>query len=273
MILGIDKIANILLPFREDVRYIVSHQFQEEKFLRIPKELLREDVVVSQIPGKGLTKSRNNAIRTATGDICVIADDDVRYTNDYFDTIIDVYEVNAVDVACFKIKTTDGQPEYKKYPDRIVDVTSLQSYSPSSIEITFRLKPVIERGLCFDERFGLGSWLNGGGENLFVYDAINSGLKVKFFPVYIVQHPFESTIRAFSKYADRRIIVGGAIDARLNGKIAIIKAFAGMLKFLPNLLRCRKNPITYLSKRLSGVVYILNSQKQETRHQTFRKWN
>ena len=48
--------------------------------------------MVSQIPGKGLTKSRNNAIQNATGDIGVIADDDVKYTNEYFNAILEVYE-------------------------------------------------------------------------------------------------------------------------------------------------------------------------------------
>jgi hypothetical protein len=75
---GINKISGVLLSYRQDVSYIVSHQYRDEKHLPIPTELLREDVFISQIPGQGLTKSRNNAIQLATSDICVISDDDVR---------------------------------------------------------------------------------------------------------------------------------------------------------------------------------------------------
>ncbi len=257
---GITKISDILLPFRPDVKYIVSHQYQDEKYLPIPKELIREDVLVSQIPGKGLTKSRNNAIRLATADICVIADDDVRYTDEYFDTILDVYQNNDVNVACFMINTGEGNPKYKNYSNNEIIIKSLKDHAPSSIEITFRLKPVLEKEILFDERFGLGSWLAGGEENLFIFDAINKHLLVKFFPHYIVQHPFESTIKSFPKYHQRRVKVGGALDARINGWFSIPKAFAGTLKFLPDLIRNRKNPFIYLYERLSAAIYILFSK-------------
>jgi hypothetical protein len=116
------------------------------------------------------------------------------------------------------------------------------------------------RKIYFDERFGLGSRLLGGEENLFISDAIDAGLKIKFFPFYIVQHSYESTIKSFPKYHVVRIHVGGALDARLHVKMAIIKAFAITLKKLPYLLCHRKNPFRCLCERLSGVFYILNSK-------------
>ena len=256
---GIDKIADILLTQRMDVEYIISHQYRDDKYLPVPRELDREDVTISQIAGQGVTKSRNNAIRQATGDVCVLSDDDVRYSNEYFDTILDVYENHDIDLACFKIFTGEGQPSYKNYPGQETVLTSLKGHYPSGLEITFRLKPIMEKGILFDERFGLGSWLCTGGENLFLIDAIQSGLKIKFFPKYIVKHPFESTIKSFPKYAQRRVRVGGAFDARINGHLAILKAFAGTIKILPDLLRQQKNPISYLYDRLSGVFYILRS--------------
>lgn len=259
---GIEKVGDILLPSRKDVKYIVSHQYRDEKFLVIPKDLMRDDVFVSQIPGQGLTKSRNNAIRLATGDICVIADDDVIYTNEYFDTILHIYENNTIDMACFKIFTGHGNPNYREYPATEIAISSIHTYAPSSIEITFRLKPIFKKEILFDERFGLGSWLAGGEENLFIVDAISAGLKVQFFPFFIVQHPYESTIKSFSKYAPRRVRVGGAMDARLNGTISLLKAFAGTLKLLPDLVKHKKNPFIYFYERLSGSIYILKSNKK-----------
>ena len=258
---GIEKITDIILPYRDDVSYIISHQYQDKKYLSIPKELIREDVLISQISGKGLTKSRNNAILNANGDICVIADDDVRYSNEYFDIILDIYNNNDVDLACFKIYTGSEQPVYKMYPKSEIEITSKFNYSPSSIEMTFKLGSIKNNKIFFDERFGLGSYLIGGEESLFVHDVISSRLKVKFFPFYIVQHPYESTIKVFSKYDKCRNKVEGAIDLRLNGKIAILKAFAATLKKLSDLLSNRKNPLKYLYERLSGVYYILNSKK------------
>ena len=259
---GIEEVPSILLPARSDVRYIVSHQYTDEQYLPIPRELLRDDVLVSQIPGKGLTKSRNNAIRIATGDVCVIADDDVRYTNEYFDKIIDSDRLGIYDIICFKINTGDGNPEYKNYPLKQIIINSLKDHVPSSIEITFKRKLIVENCIDFDERFGLGSWLNGGEENLFVYDAIKKGLKVGFIPEYIVEHPFESTIKSFPKYAQRRVRVTGALDARFNGLISIPKAFIATIKSSPDLIRHKKNPFVYFFDRIAGSIYILKSTKR-----------
>ena len=261
---GIEKIGNQLLPMRKDVKYIVSYQYRDEKYLKIPQDLLREDVVVSQISGQGLTKSRNNAIRLATADICVIADDDVSYTNGYFDRVLSVYnKENDIDIACFKIFTGENQPEYKDYPPVEMIITNIHEYSPSSIEITFKLDSIKNRKILFDERFGLGSWLIGGEEDLFILDSINAGLKIKFFPSYIVQHPFESIVKSLSQYDKHLIHVAGAMDARIRGLISIPKAFAGTIKFLPDLIKNKTSPIKYFMQRLSAVIYILRTKKQQ----------
>jgi len=256
---GIEKINNILLPIRADLEYIISHQYTDNKYKYIPKELKRPDVFISQIFGIGLTKSRNNAIKHANGDVCIISDDDVKYTNEYFDIVKKIYENNKVDIACFKIFTGENQKEYKKYPNHEIDLKDLHIYSPSSIELTFKLNTIEEKKILFDERFGLGSWLNGGEENIFVYDAIKANLRVRFFPFYIVQHPYESTIKSFPKYAKRRTRVTGAFDARVNGFISIPKSFFAMFKFYSELKRDKKNHFRYFLERLSGAIYILIS--------------
>lgn len=259
---GIKTINRILLSFRNDVKYIISHQYRDDKYLTIPKELLRDDVIVSQIPGPGLCKSRNNAIKLASGDICVIADDDVRYTHDYFDSILCVYEDDSIDIACFKIFTGHDGSSYKKYPAEVYLINSNSTYSPSSIEITFRLLSIHQKGILFDERFGLGTFLAGGEEAIFITDALKAKLKIQFYPHYIVQHPFESTIKSFPKYHQKRIRVIGAKDSRINGYVSLLKTFAATLKYLPDLLKNKKNPLLYVYQRLSGNIYILKPNKK-----------
>ncbi len=145
---GIDRTKHLLLPFRSDIKYIITHQYTDRKYISLPKELIRKDVKITQLYGKGLSISRNNCIKHATGEICVIADDDVRYTYEYFDKILEMYQKNDTDIACFKIFTGQGQPMYKNYPKKAVKVTDLKTYWPSSIEITFKLKPILEKSYC-----------------------------------------------------------------------------------------------------------------------------
>ena len=259
---GIYKIKDILLPPRLDVRYIVSHQYTNDNFKIIPEELKRNDVFIYHLSGKGLTISRNNAINFAEGNICLIADDDVKYNNQYLDSIINVFNDKTIDVACFKIKTPNGESEYKDYPEQRMKLITISIYSPSSIEIVFRTEEVKLKNIQFDSRFGLGSPLPGGEETLFIADCIRSGLNVFFVPIYVVEHPFESSTKSLSKFDKRRNRVSGAIDYRLNGKISFLRSVIVSLKLIPELIKNKKNPFNYLLERISGSLYILKTERE-----------
>lgn len=257
---GILNIKEILLPQRDDLSYIISHQFTSEDHKVIPPELNRKDILVDQIPGRGLSKSRNNAIKKAKGDICIVADDDVQYTNTYIDIIKEIYTNNDVDIACFKTFKEEGKVDYKKYPKREVQIKNIAEHTPSSIEITFRLDSLKKENTFFDEQFGLGSWLIGGEEKLFIHDCINSGLLVKFFPHYIVRHPDDCTIISLPKYHKRKNNVRGAMDMRINGYITFFKALPKTIILLSDLLKQGKNPLSFFIEYLNGVFYIFRNR-------------
>jgi hypothetical protein len=268
---GINKLNKVILDPKENVKYIVSHQFTDEKFRETPAFLKRNDIWVSQIPGKGVTKSRNNAIRLADGDIGLFADDDVTYRDNYFNTLNRVFEENPdLDVALFKIKTGQGEPDYKSYPNEIVIYEKAPSVG--TVEMGFRIKKIKENDIYFDERFGAGQeLLIGADESIFVQDCINAGLSVIFFPEYIVEHPYESTSKNISKYDKRKIWVTGGYDCRNNGSIALVKAFWGTLKILPDLLKHKMNPFMYFYHRFSAVIYILKTNSKYPKSQWKRE--
>lgn len=179
---GITKIPQMLLPPRIDISYVVSMQYTSSEYLcLIPTELYkRADVTVTTRQGKGLSRNRNNAKAHATGDICVIADDDNRYTFDNIDTIIKAYtEHPEADIIHFQAQTLDGKPLHP-YPAPFV----------SSVELTFRRNISIR----FDERFGLGSeLLCAGEEQVFIKDAERKGYTILYIPQPIVQTPSATT--------------------------------------------------------------------------------
>lgn len=252
------QVKNVILEHRNDVSYIISHQYTENAYKQIPDELIREDIFISQIPGIGVTKSRNNALQLADGDIGLFSDDDVTYVDEYFDTIIRYFTVNKMlDIALFKIRTPDGFPEYKKYPEQPLKLSQLP-FSVGTIEIAFNIDTVKKSSILFDERFGAGQpLLIGSDESIFVLDGINKGLNTWFYPEYVVIHPYESTIKLITVYDKRRVSVAGAFDARINGWLAIPKAFLGTVKMIPHLIRNKKNPFVYFFERISAAVYIL----------------
>lgn len=259
---GIEKVEDVVLEPREDVHYVVSHQYTAEEYKFIPKALHRDDIRISQIQGAGVARSRNNAIRLAEGDIGLFSDDDVKYLNSDIGTVKETFEDHQqVDVGIFKIRTPAGEPEYKSYPYEIIEYDKAPTVG--TIQIAFRIDPVKENNIFFDERFGAGqTLLVGNDEKLFLHDCISSGLRVFFFPEYIVEHPFESTIKKLPKYDPRKIRLTGGLDCRINGPVALLKALLGTVKIMPSLLRHKVNPLMYLYHRISAVIYVLRTNKE-----------
>ena len=224
---GIARIPAILLPPRSDVSYVVSMQYTDESYLQhIPAELSeRSDVRIVPIEGLGLCRNRNNALRAATGDIALIADDDVRYRNEYFDRVIEVFTRDSeVDVAQFMIKSRDGG-FIKEYPTHSYTHPRVpRGMYVTSPEIAIRLSTTRGR-IYFDERFGLGSpHFICGEEEVFFTDAVRQGLTVRYFPQYVVEAPSDST--GVRTYSDERVMMAkGAINYYIHGASAWLRMF------------------------------------------------
>ena len=258
------QVRDVLLEPRPDVTYIISHQYTDDAYKTIPTELLRNDIAVFQLFGKGVTKSRNNVINLSNAPVSLFSDDDVKYTNEYLDTIIHRFKSDAsIDVALFKIKTPEGCPEYKQYPSLPTHLTNKKlPFSVGTIEIAFRTESVKKKNVLFDERFGAGQpLLIGGDESIFITDCIKHNLNVWFFPEYIVEHPFESSIQLIPTFDKKRVAVMGASDARINGLMAIPKAFYLTIRLYPLLRKNRKKPLEFLRERLSAAMYIYRTNK------------
>jgi glycosyltransferase involved in cell wall biosynthesis len=141
---------------------------------------------------KGLSKSRNLAIKNAVGDICLIADDDVEYVKE-FETITKegFIKFPEATIIRFKIDTFTGE-QYKAYPKTSGQLLSRKSIKPtSSIEIAFKRKAILEKGIAFNTLFGLGSYFQSGEEYLFLKKALSNGLSVYFVNSTIVKHALE----------------------------------------------------------------------------------
>ncbi|MFO7951713.1 MAG: hypothetical protein R6U91_02750 [Bacillota bacterium] len=252
----------ILLAPREDVRYIVSHQVTDNKYRLTPEGLLREDVILSQIKGRGLSRNRNNVLKYAGGDIGLLADDDVRFTDENFAVIKEVFgNEPSLDVACFKIATPPGEGEYKDYASEPYLLNEKNGHYISSLEIAFRLDRVRWKGINFDERFGLGSNLiQYGEEAVFIHDCIKAGLRVKFVPRYVVEHSVISATKAIEDYTTPKNIFKGGYDARRYGWRALTAAIYDAVRLRGELARCNKPPLEYLNERLKGAFHILFSR-------------
>jgi hypothetical protein len=142
---------------------------------------------------KGLSKSRNLAIKNAIKSICLIADDDVVYVDNFEKKIVSAFNL----IKNASIITFNHQREGLNKPQN----NSLTEYNHSmksiwdvcSIEVSFRLKDIKDNNICFDENFGLGSYFETAEEFLFLRCMLNANHKLYYNPAVILHHPLISS--------------------------------------------------------------------------------
>ena len=183
---GINNVPAMLLTQQKNIGYLVSWQHSKGKDIALPHELMRSDVKVCNLDGRGLSRNRNNSIKNATADLCLIADDDCTYTHEQLQQVVDTFEKNPdVDIATFRFS---GEGSNKWYPSTPQNLKTFpKGYYVSSIEIAFRSLSV-QGKLWFNENFGLGAEpFHCGEENIFLRSALAQGLSCKFFPITVVK--------------------------------------------------------------------------------------
>ncbi len=134
---------------------------------------------------RGLSKSRNMAIKNATADICVLADDDIIYEDGYGEAVLEAFrQCSDADIIGFEVFGIERK--WKIYKEtKPTRVGILRSMKLASVEMGFRRKSVVESGITFNERIGAGTKYLMGEENAFLFHCMKKGLCVWFQPVHI----------------------------------------------------------------------------------------
>lgn len=180
---------------------------------------------------KGLSRSRNLAIKNAIGDICLIADDDVVYLKDFDKKIIKGFYGNFdMGLIVFKALDFNGN-DYRKYPpfNKQLYINSVKGVI--SIEIALNRKVLNKNNIFFDERFGLGGQFETGEEYLFSRLTIKNGFKVLFNNNAIVSHDSYNSGKDLG--SDKIVYARAALNYCIHKNLVYI----WMLKYISFLLK------------------------------------
>ncbi len=132
---------------------------------------------------RGLSKSRNMAIRNAWADICLLCDDDEVIVDEAEQIILRSYEDNIkVGLIAFSLKRNDI---VRTYPTKQADLSFIQILRTSSQQITFSKKLMGDDLVWFDEEMGSGTANGGGEETKFMFDLKKRGYKLLYIPEII----------------------------------------------------------------------------------------
>jgi len=155
------------------------------------KEFIIDNNIIRIIYSKerGLSKSRNLAIKNSSADICVIADDDVVYDDKAIEIIIDAYnKYQDADLIAFDVPSTNSNRQTRSLKEG--RVCFLKSMRISSFQITFKREALLAKNIFFNELFGSGSRYTCGEENILLAECLKKGSKMYYVSkrIGIVHH-------------------------------------------------------------------------------------
>lgn len=183
-------------PGAERPALLVINQCTE---IEPPPERREPGLHMVSVRERGLARSRNRALDLARGELLAFCDEDVEYLPSALATLRGAFAAHPeTDIATFQVlERASGRP-FKRYASRSHDHGPLSIGSVTSMEIAFRRSRAGQ--LRLDERFGLGTALPSGEENIWLMDALRSGLKARYFAEPLCTHlGFTSGHRAWSE--------------------------------------------------------------------------
>lgn len=134
---------------------------------------------------RGVGLNRNNALMRATGDVCLFADDDMVYVDNYVEKVQAAFERYAdADVIIFNL--------IEKTPTRYIikkpmKVNRLNYLRYGTARIAVKLESIKRNAIYFNQCFGGGTEYSHGEDNLFLTACLDKGLKIYAVPEYIAE--------------------------------------------------------------------------------------
>lgn len=212
-----------------DYSVLVINQTDDERQLKSDLPNIR----VINTEERGLPQSRNMAIENAVGEICLVADDDVRYVKDVGEIVVSAFakaysdslsEEKKPTVITFQMVKESGAL-YQDYPD-IRKHTKKSLYTVNGVVIAFDLERLRAQDIWYNNHFGLGATFGTANEYVFMKNVLKVGATAYFEPKVILSHPDISSGRL---QGEDRVIYG---RSALKYKEYGVFAYLWVLKYL-----------------------------------------
>lgn len=176
------------------------------------------DIKYLNLSERGVGLNRNTALMRATSDICIIADDDLRYVDDYPSIVEKCFIENPdIDVIIFEL----NKKSKKRFSiNKKQKITYLNFMKYGCARIAFKRKAITKNGISFNLHFGGGAEYGSGEDTLFLYECIKKKLKIIALPIIIATLEDERPSTWFKGYTDKYFFDRGALFACISKRWA-----------------------------------------------------
>lgn len=207
-----ERVSNIRFPSNA-YEYLVLVQNPNQVDFSAPKE-----ATLIEVAGKGVAKSRNQAILSAKTDLLIFGDDDVVFHPSELEKAVKKFEANPELVLLLLAANDETGKPRKQYPTSENKLTLFNSARAATYEMMINVSRVKQLEIKFDERFGAGADLYLGDEYIFISDLIRAGARCEFAPIFAATHPSDSSGERWGTAIDRK--ARAAVFERVFGPLA-----------------------------------------------------
>lgn len=179
-----------------------------------------ENIRVYSFIEKGTSNSRNRLLELANGDICIFADNDTVFVDNYQELILNAYRSNKkADIMIFYASNLNKQREKnKKIGNKKINFFDLMKIRTNEISIK---KEVIEKikneEIKFNCNFGPNAFFEKGEETVFISDIFNKGFNIYSINIKI-SNSRNDTSTWFKGYNEKFLYDQGAIFKKITPK-------------------------------------------------------
>ena len=204
---------------------------------------------------RGLSKSRNLALKNATKPLCLITDDDVVFLKDFDTKITNAFSKNSQEtVITFQTKTPKGKL-FWNYPKKCQKHKYLNKIL--SHEIVFKREAIQQVGITFDEQFGLGAAFEDSENFIFLHE-VKDKLQMPYFCNETVAMHSEQT--SSDAIASNRHIYA---RAALNYKFKKNKVYLWLIKLLFFLWRTKRIKFNEITDKWHVAIQGIEAYKKQ----------
>lgn len=205
---------------------IVGNQCDVNKIEEI--EVNGNKVLWLSFAERGVGLNRNNALMRSKADVCILADDDLIYVDNYKNVVENAFtKYKDADVIIFNIYENPVTRYVIKNSFRVKWYNFMRF---GAARIAFKRKSITHNNIFFNLHFGGGCEYGSGEDTIFLHNCLKAGLKIIAVPDYIATLKNDRASTWFNGYNDKYFYDKGALFACMYGRKAWILCFVFLLK-------------------------------------------
>ncbi|RGC45097.1 glycosyltransferase [Absiella sp. AM29-15] len=168
---------------------------QSNKYDYIEEMIKNKKVKMITTPYRGVGRNRNIGLMASEAEICILADDDMKFSDFYPDEVKKAFKkVSKADVLIFNINTIPEGKVNRRRNTKIKRVHFYNVLNYGAARISFKREKVLEANIDFSLVYGGGAKYSCGEDTLFLMNCLKKGLKIYTYPYEIATvYQYDST--------------------------------------------------------------------------------